>query len=252
MIDYLHCNVCKKKKATKFIGCLTYRVRFRWKVPPNCCASFSPWLDCCALWPQWQRVFIALVFFGLPLFPRRDSLLSPSFLVCRISVRALVERDPGGRRFCPARRDLNPSRLPRYPITVVFDTSADNPRAVLGQKRRYTQDAFEEDSWGKNSEAQSGNGLEVAGCHVRCKPFKRCLRYIRTFLHPHHRYILTFSRQYVVTFSRREVSFTFIARRLNKGIRSIFIGFYVLLPCFVHKLCAIIGLFMLLEWTFLI
>ncbi|RXN21947.1 metallophosphoesterase MPPED2 [Labeo rohita] len=64
------------------------------------------------------------------------SLLSPSFLVCRISVRVLVERDPGGRRFCPARRDLNPSRLPKYPMTVVFDTSADNPRAVLGQKRR--------------------------------------------------------------------------------------------------------------------
>ncbi|CAM4734380.1 unnamed protein product [Leuciscus chuanchicus] len=51
-------------------------------------------------------------------------------------LRVLVERDPGGRRFCPARRDLNPSRLPKYPMTVVFDTSADNPRAVLGQKRR--------------------------------------------------------------------------------------------------------------------
>lgn len=101
------------------------------------------------------------------------SLLSPSFLVCRISVRVLVERDPGGRRFCPARRDLNPSRLPKYPMTVVFDTSADNPRAVLGQKRRYTlKSLLKKLAGGKNSEAQSGNGLEVAGCHVRGKPFR--------------------------------------------------------------------------------
>lgn len=164
----------QQKKAAKFIGCLTYRVRFRWKVPPNGRPSFTPWLGCCALWPQWQRPFIALVFLGLSSSHVEAvlSLLSPSFLVCRISVRALVERDPGGRRFCPARRDLNPSRLLKYPMTVVSDTSADNPRAVLGQKRRYTQVAFEEDSWGKNSEAQSGNGLEVAGCHVRGKPFR--------------------------------------------------------------------------------
>ncbi len=252
MIDYLHCNVCKKKKSSQIHWLFDLSRAFPVKGATQLLCVFFPLTRLlCSLTPVAAH-FIALVFFGLPLFPRRDSLLSPSFLVCRISVRALVERDPGGRRFCPARRDLNPSRLPRYPITVVFDTSADNPRAVLGQKRRYTQDAFEEDSWGKNSEAQSGNGLEVAGCHVRCKPFKRCLRYIGTFLHQHNRHILTFSRQYVVTFSRRQVSFTFIARRLNKGIRSIFIGFYVLLPCFVHKLCAIIGLFMLLEWTFLI
>lgn len=76
-------------------------------------------------------------------------------------------------------------------MTVVFDTSADNPRAVLGQKRRYTQVAFEEDRWGGNSEAQSGNGLEVDGCHVRGKPFRMFprIQWNIFFLHKRSGYI---------------------------------------------------------------
>lgn len=176
MIDYLHCNICNNKKSCQIHWLSDLSRAFPVKGATQWPSVFYPLTRLlCSLTPVAAHVHCTRLSRAL-LFPRLGWSLSPVSLLPRLShfseSASGDERDPGGRRFCPARRDLNPSRLLKYPMTVVSDTSADNPRAVLGQKRRYTQVAFEEDSWGKNSEAQSGNGLEVAGCHVRGKPFR--------------------------------------------------------------------------------
>lgn len=103
--------------AAKFIGCLTLRVRFRWKVQPNGCPSFylsTPLL--CSLTPV-AASFIALVSLGLPLFPRRGcSLSSVSFLprLSNFSESASGERPRGSKVLpCPPRpQPLTASEIP--------------------------------------------------------------------------------------------------------------------------------------------
>lgn len=84
---------------------------------PMAVRLFTSRLLCCALWPQWQRSFIALVSLGLPLFPRRGCSLSSVSLLPRLShfsESASGERPRGSKVLpCPPRpQPLTASEIP--------------------------------------------------------------------------------------------------------------------------------------------
>lgn len=158
--------------AAKFIGCLTYRVRFRWKVLPNGCPCFYPSTPpLCSLTPVAARAHCSRLSRAPPL--RSSSLSSVSLLprLSHFSESASGERPRGSKVLpCPPR----PQPLTASELTDdrrLWHISGQPPSGFGPKEKVHTSRVWKRSLGGKNSEAQSGNGLEVAGCHVRGKSF---------------------------------------------------------------------------------
>lgn len=91
--------------AGKFIGCLTYRVRFRWKVLPNGCPSFYPSTPLlCSLTPVAARSHCSRLSRAPPLPSSKLFSLSSVSLLPRLShfsESAASEERPWGSKVLP-------------------------------------------------------------------------------------------------------------------------------------------------------
>ncbi len=141
----------QQKKAAKFIGCLTYRVRFRWRCHPMAVRLLPPDSAAVLSDPSGSARSLHSSFSGSPLPTSRLfslSCLPPSHRLSHFSESASGERPRGSKVLpCPPR----PQPLTTSEISDdrrLWHISG-QPPSGFGPKEKVHSSRFEEDSWGK-------------------------------------------------------------------------------------------------------